>query len=245
MAKQKTEIIVIIDQSGSMADCRNDVIGGFNTYLSDLKKDSNIDARVSLTTFNSNIKKEYTCKKLADVDELTHNTYSPTGSTALNDAFIETVKEVRDRIAKSKAKSKPKVLCVVFTDGEENASRNHPGEEGKRTVKELIDDLNATGFWTFVYMGADQDAWSASQSYGFSAANSVSYGKGATAQTMAYMANRTKKFAMADLSQTPLMSDSLMALDAEDEKDAETVALRTAIDTSALQKGLIRPQSKS
>lgn len=129
-------------------------------------------------------------------------------------------------------------MVVVFTDGEENASRKFK----KDAVSDKRKEKEAEG-WAFIFMGADMDAWAAGSSYGMSAGNTISLGKQAIGDSMAFLSNRTKKASKAyaargigGMSQevyTRTMSN-LMTLDADDlANDAEAVNLRATIDNSS------------
>ena len=235
----KQEIVVVIDKSGSMSNCRDDVIGGFNTYIADLKKDKSIDAKLTLVMFDDYVHKLYSGKDIDQVGELCTRTYSPNGSTALNDAVMEAIDDVETRLKKSKAKNKPQVLVIVFTDGEENRSQKF---KNKDDVKAKRGEKESEG-WAFIFMGADMDAWAAGHSYGMSAGNTIGIGKQAIASGAQYLANRTRKAAtmhrglisgdMCGSVYAESMS-SLMTLDADDlANDQEAVTLRNAIDTSS------------
>lgn len=236
--KVKQEIVIVIDKSGSMSSSRDDVIGGFNTYIADLKKDEETDVKLTLVMFDTYVHKLHSGKALKDISELSAQTYCPGGSTALNDAVMEAVEDVEARLKKSKAKDDPQVMVVVFTDGEENASRKFK----KDAVSDKRKEKEAEG-WAFIFMGADMDAWAAGSSYGMSAGNTISLGKQAIGDSMAFLSNRTKKASKAyaargigGMSQevyTRTMSN-LMTLDADDlANDAEAVNLRATIDNSS------------
>lgn len=237
----KQEIILVIDKSGSMGSSRDDVVGGFNTYVSDLKKEKGIDAKLTLVMFDDNVHKLYAGKAIAQVGELCNRTYCPGGSTSLNDAVMEAIEDAETRLNKSKAKNKPQVMVIVFTDGEENASSKFGGDVGKDKVKQKRAEKEQEG-WAFIFMGADMDAWAAGGSYGMSAGNTLGLGKQAIGQTMSYLSNRTAKAArmhsanisgeLSNVMYAQSMSN-IMALDEDDlANDEVAVALRGVIDQS-------------
>lgn len=161
-AKKATiHLLLVIDKSGSMMPKVNDVIGGFNTYIDGLKKDKKNDYRVSLISFDSTVSDIYIGKKLSEVEPLNHENYIPSGMTALNDG-------VGHAITTCAAKAKDPVLLVVFTDGEENSSREFTTDK----IRELVEDKQK-GTWTFVFMGSDISTWSSARSYGISVANTL------------------------------------------------------------------------
>jgi uncharacterized protein YegL len=237
--KVKQEIVVILDKSGSMGGSRDDVVGGFNTYIEDLRKEEDIEANLTIYMFDDNTHKICTGESLKNVNLLTSKTYCPGGSTALNDCFMEAINDVETRLKKSKAKNKPQVLFIVFTDGEENASRTHVD---KSKIKQRKDDKESEG-WAFIFMGADMDAWAAGSSYGMSLGNTMTINKQSIGSSASYLRNRTVKAAsnyrglvggtMNEVAYAQSMNN-LMTLDADDlANDAEAVALRAEIDSAA------------
>lgn len=139
---------VVLDESGSMASMAADLIGGFNTYLAELRA-SRKDFRVSLVKFDSvdpfNV--VYRDVPVGTVPDLTPDTYRPRGGTPLWDAVGRTILETR-------AEPGQGVLVVIYTDGEENESREFTAER----VRQLVLEREALG-WTFVYLGASESAW--------------------------------------------------------------------------------------
>jgi len=237
--KVKQEIVVILDKSGSMSGSRDDVIGGFNTYIEDLRKEEDIDAKLTIYMFDDYAHKVCSGEPLSKVSLLNTKTYCPGGSTALNDCFMEAIADVESRLKKSKAKNKPQVLFIVFTDGEENASSIH---RDKAKIKQRKDDKEGEG-WAFIFMGADMDAWSAGSSYGVPIGNTITINKQSIGSSASYLRNRTVKAAsnarglMAGViseAQYATSMNNLMTLDADDlANDAEAVALRNEIDQAA------------
>lgn len=236
--KAKQEIVIVMDKSGSMGSCRDDVIGGFNTYINDLKNEKDVDAKLTLVMFDSSVHKLYGGKAIKTAGELCQNTYCPNGMTALNDAVMEAIDDVETRLKKSKAKNPPQVIVIVFTDGEENSSRKFTKDD----VNKKRTELEKEG-WAFIFMGADMDAWAAGRSYGISAGNTVSLGKNAIADSVAYLSNRTSKAASMQKSYLSGTLDkasylnstqTMMSIDEDDlANDEEAVKLRNSIDSSS------------
>lgn len=147
----KTEIICIVDRSGSMSSMRNDAIGGYNTFIKDQQNVPG-EARVTFTQFDDRYDIVYNAKPLADVPQLDDNTFVPRGSTALLDAIGRTLNEQGKRIADEKWADK--VIVVIITDGGENASREYTREQ----VNEMTKHAQEKAEWSFIYLGANQDA---------------------------------------------------------------------------------------
>ena len=156
----------VLDKSGSMNSVVSDAIGGFNTYLRELKRDKGSKYRFSLTLFDTEVENRYTNATLNDIPELTNKTYLPSGCTALLDAIGSTVAAVEQ-----KASGMEKVLTVILTDGEENSSREYTLAQ----IKSLIGHKERDGHWTFVFLGVGLDAFAAGDRIGVARSNSVAY----------------------------------------------------------------------
>ncbi len=197
---------MVVDRSGSMSNCRDATISAFNEYLNDRKKETG-KTLVWITLFNapSNREVDMLCDgTLADgVPVLDHRNYVPDGMTALYDAIGMTIRHMQARIAADKYAGK--VLFVIQTDGAENSSR----EWSRDAIFKLREEMEALGNWTFVFLGADIDAYGASSMIGVAAANTVSYAKGATGQSMGSMSMDTRSYrSSAGLQSNNLVSDA-------------------------------------
>jgi uncharacterized protein YegL len=161
-----TEIAVVMDESGSMATVTNDVIGGYNTFVADQKKEKG-ECYLTLTKFNTEAGVIFEGQDIQDVKELDRESYTPGGSTALFDAIVKTVKAIKKRIAEKYMVGKPKVLILVMTDGEENCSREITTRD---ELKKVIDDVTKNDKFEFMYIGANQDAFAEGNKMGMSRA---------------------------------------------------------------------------
>jgi hypothetical protein len=109
----------------------------------------------------------YTNKHVGEVERLSKDNYKPTALTPLYDAIGQTVTYVEEELLKKLKKSKrPKILCVILTDGQENCSRTLT----KETVSSLIKKKEEEG-WNFIYLGANQDAWAVGMTLGIAQGN--------------------------------------------------------------------------
>ena len=162
--KRRVLVNVILDKSGSMSTKVQDVIGGFNLYLDELAKESAVDYGFSLTLFDTVVEMKYKAVPLAKVAKLDDATYRPSGNTALLDAIGNTIQTVS-------TDGFDKTITVIMTDGEENSSR----EWTLQPIRELIRSKEAAGNWTFVFLGANLDAFAQGASLGVPMANSVRY----------------------------------------------------------------------
>jgi uncharacterized protein YegL len=150
----KTLLCVLLDESGSMGEKRNDVIGGFNTFLKEQQGLTDDEARMILVQFNTVqcvVHGKPYPKDLTAVPPLNGTTYVPGGNTALLDAVAEGV-----RLADQHKDPDERVLCLVITDGEENSSK----ETTYKQVEDIIKEREGRGNWTFTYLGPDPSKWS-------------------------------------------------------------------------------------
>jgi uncharacterized protein YegL len=172
MNDKLTAITVILDKSGSMNSIRNDVIGGFNSFIEDQKKFDG-EATVTLTLFDSEYNIKYINKDIKNVDLLNTKNYVPSGNTALNDAVGRTIDELGNRLDNLKEDEKPgKVIVVIITDGEENSSREYQ----LKKVKEKIEHQQKIYNWEFIYIGAEGlNTQSIQQNYGIQAQNVAAF----------------------------------------------------------------------
>ncbi len=201
----RTIIAYALDESGSMEACRDAVLSGFAEYLATLRRAPGADrAAFFLVKFNTRAVPVHRGRPLAQVPNLTPETYQPDGNTALYDAVMEVIAAVDRRLA-----PEDRVLVIVHTDGQENSSRRY----GKADVVQAIRDREARGNWTFVYLGADQDAWGEGVGLGMAGQNTAAYQATAagtratyrrmarsTATWMASKASRSDRFWQADRS---------------------------------------------
>lgn len=147
---QKTEIIVVLDRSGSMQSIRADMIGGFATFITEQNA---IEGRcdVSLYTFDTVHETEYETRPIGKVPALA---LVPRGGTALYDAVCMAIDKTGRRFALERESERPgKVVFVIITDGHENASREFRAHD----VKSRIERQTAQYGWQFAFLGANID----------------------------------------------------------------------------------------
>lgn len=193
-----TEIVILLDRSGSMAHGKDDHIGGLRSFVTEQQKmtATSGDAKMTLVQFDSQDPFELTIDGL-DIRDVNPAKIDlvPRGMTPLLDALGKTMAHVDKRV--ESAKEKPsQVVVMVITDGHENAST----EWTKEGVKSRVTELEGKG-WHFLYLGAGIDAFDDASSMGVGAAttlNTQSSGAGlrsayaATSQKL--MSNRLKSF---------------------------------------------------
>ena len=160
-----------------------DVIGGFNLYLDELTKEPAVDYGFSLTLFDTVVEMKHKAVPLAKVAKLDDKTYRPSGNTALYDALGNTVQTVN-------TDGFDKIITVIMTDGEENSSH----EWTMQGIRELIRCKEAAGNWTFVFLGANLDAFAQGTNLGVPVANSVRYDPANYRGVYASLAQNTNMF---------------------------------------------------
>lgn len=177
-ARRTTRITFILDKSGSMVDVLDATIEGFNKYLEELQKDGNQYTMTLVQFSTGNPIHSYITKSLGDIKPLDKDSYQPGGGTALYDAAVTTLKTLRANSSKN--------LVIILTDGEENSSNEYT----EKDFKEIVEELDAKENFTFVYLGANQNAWDNAQKWGYkvgnvSTFNSTTRGVGETMTVMA------------------------------------------------------------
>lgn len=152
MKENLTEIVFLLDRSGSMAGLEGDTIGGFNTFI---EKQRQLPGKTSVTTvlFDHAYEVLWDGIDAADV-KLTEKDYYVRGMTALLDAVGQTIMTVQQRFGEIDNDDKRNVIFVITTDGMENSSKEFTYEK----VKELINQQQESHGWEFIFMGANIDA---------------------------------------------------------------------------------------
>ena len=148
-----TELVFILDRSGSMGGLESDVIGGFNSMIEKQKAEEG-EAFVTTVLFDDRIEPIYDSQPIGTIPKMDRNTYYVRGCTALLDAVGSTILDVSNRQDKLESEKKAsKVIFVITTDGLENASR----EFSLKQVRNLISSKTEGG-WEFIFLGANIDA---------------------------------------------------------------------------------------
>lgn len=164
MKANHTEIVCIIDRSGSMEAIKNDAIGGFNTFI-EAQKQVPGTASISLVLFDNEYLTPITCVDIKTVEPLTDKTFVPRGSTALLDAIGRTINEIGSRLSSMQECDRPeKVMVCILTDGQENASHEFTSQK----IKEMIEHQRDKYKWEFAFLAANQDAFASASTIGIS-----------------------------------------------------------------------------
>lgn len=156
------QILFVIDESGSMSNLRQDVIGGFNTLIEDQRKIEGA-AEVTLFTFANKVDLVLNSVDLQTVEPLDESSYQPSGMTAMNDA-------IGTALARVLMQAPEKAIINIFTDGHENASREYTTEQ----VKELVKRAEDKGYQV-VFLAANIDEVSVGASLGIAKGSTMSF----------------------------------------------------------------------
>lgn len=149
MKSNLLHICFVLDESGSMYNSVDDVIGGFQKLIDEQKGEKNGECIISLYRFSSTVKKDYIGKPVNEVPKLY---YSPGGCTAMNDGVGTAIDEIGKWLSDMNESERPsKNIIVIMTDGQENASKEYNFD----TVKAKIKHQEEKYSWTFVYMGTN------------------------------------------------------------------------------------------
>ncbi|MDQ3414416.1 MAG: VWA domain-containing protein [Verrucomicrobiota bacterium] len=171
MKNNYAEIAFVLDRSGSMESCRDAALEGFNRFLKEQQQVEGL-AKLTLVLFAAEYMVPVNALPVAEVVPLDEETYVPRGSTALLDAIGRTIKELGTRLAALPESDRPaQVIVAILTDGEENSSRNYTWHELAAAIKRQTEEYR----WTFLFLGANQDAIATAAQMNIAPANAASY----------------------------------------------------------------------
>jgi len=157
-----TEILCVLDKSGSMQSKRNETIQGYNQFIDEQKSGAG-ERRVSLCLFDTVYRILYLGRPLHEVPALTEKDYVPHGTTALLDAVGRTIQEAGQRFSDLPEDEKPEhVVLFIATDGQENASVEISQPQLQEMIKHQVD----TWQWKVVYFGQHADAFNQARQLG-------------------------------------------------------------------------------
>jgi hypothetical protein len=176
MKTQRTIYHLIVDKSGSMSDCIDATINGFNEQVNRIRSIAmefpEQDIRIGYTIFNHSIDMPAVAQDLNTITKLSRANYVPSGSTALYDAIGKTTLQL-EAFTEQHSDLPVTYVVVVLTDGYENASQMFT----LQNIRSMISRLEATGRWTFSFIGATLDAVAVAEQMSFKNHNSFSFEK--------------------------------------------------------------------
>ncbi len=170
MKKELTELVFILDRSGSMAGLETDTIGGFNAMLAKQRKEPG-DAFVSTVLFDNETEVIHDRVPLDQVEDLTQEQYYVRGCTALLDAVGGAIRHIGNVHRYARKEDVPeKTLIIITTDGMENASRRYTYPQ----VRKMIQEKQKHG-WEFLFLGANIDAAAEASRFGIGQDRAANY----------------------------------------------------------------------
>lgn len=171
MKKNLTEIIFILDRSGSMSGLESDTVGGFNAMIEKQKKEEG-EALISTVLFDNESKVLHDRVEVQKIERMTEKDYSPGGCTALLDAIGGAIRHIGNIHKYARHEDVPeRTIFVITTDGMENASRYYTVEEVKRMIARQKERYG----WEFLFLGANIDAVETARAFGIGEDRAVNY----------------------------------------------------------------------
>ena len=171
MRKGLTEVVFILDRSGSMAGLEADTIGGFNSMIEKQKKEEG-EAYISTVIFDDRSEVLYDRVPIVKVEPMNNKQYYVRGSTALLDAIGSAIHHITNVHKYANEADVPeKTLFIITTDGMENSSRIYSYEKVKQMVEKKKDEHG----WEFVFLGANMDAIEVAGRFGIGADRAFGY----------------------------------------------------------------------
>ena len=171
MRKGLTELVFILDESGSMSGLERDTIGGFNSMIEKQRREAG-KAFVSTVLFSNDSRVIHDRVRLDRVEPMTARDYTPGGCTALLDALGGAIHHIANVHKYARKEDVPEhTVFVITTDGMENASHRYSRSE----VKQMVEQQKARYGWEFLFLGANIDAISAAEGIGIRRDRAVKY----------------------------------------------------------------------
>ena len=171
MKKGLTEIVFILDRSGSMSGLERDTIGGYNSLIQKQKKEEG-EANISTVLFDDKVEVLHDRVNLENIKPMTEGEYYVRGCTALLDAVGGAIHHIGNVHKYARQEDVPeKTLFIITTDGMENASRRYSYEK----VKHMIERQKEKFGWEFLFLGANIDAIEVAGRFGIQPERAVNY----------------------------------------------------------------------
>ena len=215
MKKDLTEMVFILDKSGSMADFVADTIGGFNAMIEKQKAEPG-EAIVSTVLFSSGSEVLHDRVDIREIEKLTTKEYRVGGSTALIDAMGDAIHHIGNVHKYIRDEDRPEhTVFVINTDGYENASRRRTSDE----VKQMVERQKEKYGWEFIFVGANIDAVETAKHYGIDAIHTVEYVQDKVGTTLNFEA---QSLAMSAIRSTGCLTDTAWKEKVEKDRKSRT-----------------------
>ena len=187
MDKNLTELVYILDMSGSMCHLTADTIGGYNTLLNEQKQlgrdNPALRANVTTVLFDDRYILLHDRANVDSIPELTTKEYSPCGTTAMLDAIAKTLVTVGQKLAATPEPERPGLVSVtIITDGYENASKEYDWV----TIRKMIKEQKEKYSWVFTFIGANIDAVETAAHFGIGEDRAVTFHNDPIGQKLNY-----------------------------------------------------------
>ena len=171
MKKNLSEIVFLLDRSGSMSGLEKDTIGGFNAMIEKQKKERG-EALISTVLFDHEMKVLHDRVKVQDVKPINENDYQVRGCTALLDAMGGAIHHIGNVHKYARNEDVPEhTIFVITTDGMENASTQYSADK----VRTMVERQKEKYGWEFLFLGANMDAIAAAKDFGIEEDKAVEY----------------------------------------------------------------------
>lgn len=173
MNNPTTEIVFILDRSGSMEAMVEPAISGFNRLLREQQQVPG-HVRFTLVLFDDQYERPFHSVPISEVVELDTSTFIPRGGTALLDAIGRTIDELGEKLADTPETNRPnQVIIAILTDGEENSSTRYTWEQVAKRIRHQTEKYQ----WEFMFLGANQDAMATAGRMSIKASHSANFCK--------------------------------------------------------------------
>ena len=184
MKKNLTELVFILDRSGSMAGLEKDTIGGFNSMIAKQRREPG-EAYVSTILFDNHREVIHDRVDIHKIQPMTQEQYYVRGSTALLDAVGNFIRHIANVHKYAREEDRPeKTLFIIITDGMENASREYSYER----VRKMIEHEKEKYGWEFIFLGANIDTAKEAARFGIEADHAANYHADSTGTAVIYEA---------------------------------------------------------
>ena len=212
MKKGLTEIVFILDRSGSMGGLEKDTIGGYNSMIAKQKTEEG-EAIISTVLFDNETEVLHDRVPLAKVEPITEKEYFVRGSTALLDAVGGAIHHIGNVHKYTREEDVPeKTLFIITTDGMENSSRQYTYDK----VRKMVERQKEKYHWEFIFLGANMDAVSVANNFGVDRNHAVTYecdgaGTALNYKVMSKMVSRARKAESAKAMGAAFDSEEMLA----------------------------------
>lgn len=218
MRKGLTEIVFILDRSGSMSGLEKDTIGGYNSLIAKQKKEEG-EAYISTVLFDDKIEVLHDRVPLDKVNPITEEEYYVRGCTALLDAVGGAIHHIGNVHKYAREEDRPeKTLFIITTDGQENSSRQYSYHK----VKQMVERQQKKYNWEFLFLGANMDAVAEAGRFGIKADRAVRYECDSRGTAVNYKALSRAVSSVRCCASADEMAEALEGWDAEITEDFDS-----------------------